>query len=319
MIIHVVSSGETLWQIAKSYEVNMNSIASINELQNSNQLMIGQSLVIPKPGTIHVVKYGETLWSIAQKYGVTINAISHATKLTNQNLIYPGTTLFIPPITHVVQTGEMLWQIANRYGTTVQAIIRENQIENPNLIHSGMQLVIPRVKPTIEANAYTYQSGEEAAKSINEVGHLLTYFSPFAYIIMENGALQPMKDVVMIDAAISKNVVPMMSITNFTSTQAGSNLAHTILASPEIREKVITSILQVMDEKKYKGLNIDFENVLPADRLLYNQFLQQAVDRLHPDISCQRHLHQKRVLPKRVSYMKHMITRHMEELPTLWC
>jgi spore germination protein len=86
----------------------------------------------------------------------------------------------------------------------------------------------------------------------------------------------------MIKASLSNHVVPMMSVTNFTSTHAGSNVAHTILATPEIREKVLTNILQVMDSKGYKGVNIDFENVLPADRELYNQFLQQTVDRLHP-------------------------------------
>src|SRR5699024_3936519 len=83
-------------------------------------------------------------------------------------------------------------------------------------------------------------------------------------------------------AAKSKNAVPMMSITNFSSTAAGSNVAHTVLANPEIRDKTLNNIIQVMDEKGYQGLNIDFENVLPEDRELYNQFLQLAVDHLHP-------------------------------------
>ena len=282
MIIHVVRSGETLWQIANQNAVTVNSIVKVNELQNPNQLVIGQSLVIPKPGTTHTVKYGETLWSIAQKYGVTIQSIIQASQLTNPNLLYPGTTLFIPPITHIVQSGEALWQIASRYGTTVQAIIDENQIENPNLIYPGLQLAIPRAKPAIEVNAYTYQPSDAAVQTLSEIGNLLTYFSPFAYLIAEDGTLSPVKDEAMVKASLSKHVVPMMSVTNFTSSQAGSNVAHTILASPEIREKILTNILQVMDSKGYKGLNIDFENVLPADRELYNQFLQQAVNRLHP-------------------------------------
>lgn len=282
MNIHVVRSGETLWQIANQNAVTVNSIVKINELQNPNQLVIGQSLVIPKPGTTHTVKYGETLWQVAQKYGVTIQSIVQASQLTNPNLLYPGTTLFIPHITHIVQSGEALWQIASRYGTTVQAIIDENQIENPNVIYPGLHLAIPRAKPTIEVNAYTYQPSDAAVQTLNEIGNLLTYFSPFAYLIAEDGTLSPVKDEAMVKASLSNHVVPMMSVTNFTSSQAGSNVAHTILASPEIREKILTNILQVMDSKGYKGLNIDFENVLPADRELYNQFLQQAVNRLHP-------------------------------------
>lgn len=278
----MVSAGETLWQIANRYAVNMNSIAQLNGLPDPNKLLVGQSLVIPKPGTSHTVKYGDTLWSIAQQYGMTIQSIVQANQLTNPNVLYPGTKLFIPPITHVVQSGETLAQIARRYGTTVQALIRENQIENPNLIYPGMRLVIPRAKPTIEVNAYTYQSNEATVETLNEIGQLLTYFSPFAYMIMEDGSLQPMNDKVMVDAAISKNIVPMLSITNFTSTQAGSNLAHIVLSNPSLREKVITNAIQVMDAKGYKALNIDFENVLPADRENYNLFLQLAVDRLHP-------------------------------------
>jgi spore germination protein len=282
LVIHVVRSGETLWQIASRYNVNMNSIVQLNELPNPNQLVIGQALVIPLPGTSHIVKSGETLWSISQQYGVTINSIMQVNQLTNPNLLQIGTRLFIPPLTHLIQPGETLGQIANRYGTTVQAILNENQIQNPSLIYSGTRLIIPRPKPIIEVNAYTYQSNEEAVDSINKVGHLLTYLSPFAYMVTENGTLSPMRDELMIPAAQSKNIVPMMAITNFTSTAAGSNLAHTVLASPDLREKTITNILQIMDNKGYKGLNIDFENVLPADRELYNQFLQLAVDRLHP-------------------------------------
>lgn len=282
MIIHVVSDGETLWQIANRYAVNMNSIVQLNGLPDPNRLLVGQSLLIPKPGTSHIIKYGDTLWSISQQYGVTIQAIVQSNQLTNPNVLNPGTKLFIPAITHIVSPGETLAQIARRYRTTVQRIMEENQIANPNLIYPGTVLVIPRAKPTIEVNAYTYQTNDAAIATLNEIGHLLTYFSPFAYMIREDGTLQQMNDKPMVDTAISKNITPMLSITNFTSTQAGSNLANVILSNPALREKLINNAIQIMDTKGYKVLNIDFENVLPADRENYNHFLQLAVDRLHP-------------------------------------
>lgn len=260
----------------------MNGIIEGNGLQNPNQLVVGQSLVVPVPGTWHVIKSGETLWSISQQYGVTINSIIQANQITNPNVLYPGTRLLIPSKTHVIQPGETLWQVAKNYGVTVQALISENQIQNPNLIYPGLQLRIPVQKPTVEVNAYSYQADASGAQTIHELGDFLTYASPFAYLINESGDLQPVRDDLMIQAAKAENVVPMMSITNFTSTAAGSNVAHTILASPEIREKVITNIVRIMEEKGYKGVNIDFENVLPADRVNYNQFLQLTVDTLHP-------------------------------------
>ena len=134
----------------------------------------------------------------------------------------------------------------------------------------------------LEVNAYTYQPPQEGADSINEVGNLLTYMSPFAYKVKEDATLEPFQDDLMIEAAIAHGVVPMMSITNFTATEQGSNLAHKILSDQVMREKVLNNVLKVMDAKGYKGLNIDFEGVLAADRENYNTFLQLAVDKLHP-------------------------------------
>ncbi len=227
--------GETLWQIASQYHVDIQSIIQVNQLENPNELVVGQSLVIPTSGRTHIVRYGETLW-----------------------------------------------QIAHQYGTTVQAIVHANRIPAGAILYAGTPLIIPRTKTTIESNAYTYQSPEEGAQSIKEVGDLLTYMSPFAYKVKEDATLEPYNDDARLDAAKSKQVTPLMSITNFTATETGSNVAHIILSNKDLREKTIENVLKVMDAKGYKGLNIDFENVLPADRENYNTFLQLAVDRLHP-------------------------------------
>lgn len=62
MIIHVVSAGETLWQIANHYFVPIQEIIQLNGLSNPDQLVIGQSLVIPSPYTTHTVKKKEILY-----------------------------------------------------------------------------------------------------------------------------------------------------------------------------------------------------------------------------------------------------------------
>lgn len=56
MLIHVVSAGETLWQIANRYAAPMSAIIQLNALPDPNQLVIGQSLVIPSSFTTHTVK-----------------------------------------------------------------------------------------------------------------------------------------------------------------------------------------------------------------------------------------------------------------------
>lgn len=282
MLIHVVRSGESLWEVANQYYVSINAIQQVNQLPDPNKLLIGQALVIPTAVDTHTIQVGENLWSIAQRYGVSVQSILNINQITNPNLLYPGVTIYIPPIIHTVQSGQTLSQIATQYGTTIQAILNANPLQNQNLIYIGTPLVIPRRKPLIEVNAYTYQKDEEAAQSVNEIGYLLTYLSPFAYLIKEDGTLQPFEDELMINAAISQIVTPMLAITNLSTTSTGTNLANAILSNPELREKLISNVLQLMGEKGYKGLNIDFEYVLPEDRENYNQFLQLAVDRLHP-------------------------------------
>lgn len=282
MLIHVVSAGETLWQIANRYTVPVQTISQLNALTTPDQLAIGQSLIIPSPYLIYTVRSGDTLWSIAHQFSVPVQSIVTANHLTNPDRITPGTKLLIPPIIHSVQPGETLWQIAQRYGTTIQAIAEENNITNPNMLYIGTHLIIPRKLPLIEVNAYSYQPSEEAIDSINALGYLLTYFSPFAYMMKEDGTLQPINDEKMITAAKANNIIPMLTLTNFTSTEEGSNLAHVVLSNADLQKKVMNNVLLVMQNKGYKVLNIDFENVLPADRENYNAFIQLAADTLHP-------------------------------------
>ncbi len=99
----------------------------------------------------------------------------------------------------------------------------------------------------------------------------------------EDGSLETVDDTPAIQAALSNGVVPIMAITNFSSTEAGTELAHTILSNSGLVETLLTNVIETMKRKEYRGLNIDFESVAPRDRQFYNRFLQRAVDRLHAE------------------------------------
>lgn len=283
MLIHVVKPGESLWRIASRYRVSVESIAGINELPNPDQLLIGQSLVIPTEDIFYTVKVGDTLWRIAQTYGITVQTIMQTNQISNPALIYPGLVLLIPALSHQVQPGETLFQIAQRYGVDLQTLLKVNNIQNPSLVYPGMVLVIPRKpRPEIYVNGYMIQMGQDAVPILQEDGRHLTYFSQFAYTIRADGGLEVIDDVPAINTAYVQRVVPMMTITNFSSTETGSALAHTVLASTDIQDRLLANISGIMKNKGYRGLSVDFENVFPADRELYNRFLQRAVNTLHP-------------------------------------
>lgn len=237
---------------------------------------------------IHVVQANESLWQIANNYGINMQAIIDINELPNPNQLIKGQALVIPSedIYHVVQPGDSLWSIAQRYGTTLQAILQANNIASSSRIYPGQLIYIPSpqlIRPVIDVNGYIYMLGAEAGPIVRQVGEFLTYLSPFAYLIREDGNLQPIDDVPAIQAGIALDVIPMMAITNFTATARGENLASIVLNNPQIVETLLTNAINIMRQKGYRGLNIDFENVLPQDRQAYNRFLERAVARLHPE------------------------------------
>ncbi|MCM8783004.1 MAG: N-acetylmuramoyl-L-alanine amidase [Candidatus Omnitrophica bacterium] len=54
-IVHIVSPGETLWRIAKMYDVKMEDIARINNLKDPTNLEMGQRLIIPQAAPLRPV------------------------------------------------------------------------------------------------------------------------------------------------------------------------------------------------------------------------------------------------------------------------
>lgn len=48
LIIYFVKEGDTLWNIAKKYNVLVEDIARINGIENENVIMPGDKLIIPK-------------------------------------------------------------------------------------------------------------------------------------------------------------------------------------------------------------------------------------------------------------------------------
>jgi spore germination protein len=280
--IHVVQKGETPWQLSQRYGVNINQILLLNQLPNENSLVIGQALLIPDPESEHVFQRGDRVESIAQRYGITAQELLKMNGIANAGLIYPGQVLEVPH-QHKVLHGETLPVIARKYGTSVQTIVSLNHLSATSSIQAGQVLRLPgKSKPAIEVNAFTEPSAPGSLES-RHVSPYLTFLSPFGYRMHVDGSLEPINDTAMVQSAIANHVVPIMAITNFSTTDPGTKTAHAILSNPAVITKLLDNVVSTMKTKGYRGLNIDFENVRQDDRELYNQFLRKAVDRLHPE------------------------------------
>ena len=95
-IIYVVKPGDSLWSIAKKYNITVNELKDANNL-SSNMLSIGQQLIIPETSEYetYVVKSGDSLWKIAQNYDVNVNDLIKLNNLSS-DVLQIGQTLLIP-------------------------------------------------------------------------------------------------------------------------------------------------------------------------------------------------------------------------------
>ncbi|RLL41985.1 LysM peptidoglycan-binding domain-containing protein [Oceanobacillus piezotolerans] len=282
MRIHVVQRGESLWGISQQYNIPINQIILINEIDNPDILVIGQALVIPDLMREYVIQPGDKLESIASRYGVTVRELAAANQIMNPSLIYAGQMLVLPYFPHVVRQGESLWSIASSYGIPLTQLLQATSILNPSLIYAGQTIRIPNIRPSIEVNAYATEFDEAGRQEVLRLGRNFTYLSSFMYSIREDGSLTELQDKPVLDAARLNGVAPLLTLTNFRNSEFNSDLAATILRSASIQETLIANVIQEIRDKKAGGINIDFEYVYPEDRENYNAFLRRMVESLHP-------------------------------------
>ncbi len=110
-----VKPGMTLWSIAKTYNISLQTIKNINNINNSD-IHVGEKIYlasnyrnnlnadtkfdtkninINKKLIEYKVKFGDSLYAIAAKYHSSVKSIMAYNNLKNQNSIYPGQVLKI--------------------------------------------------------------------------------------------------------------------------------------------------------------------------------------------------------------------------------
>lgn len=100
MDIHVVRPGDSIYSIARQYGVPWQKIVADNELENPDQLVVGQSIVIVDEYRQHIVRPGESLYLIGLQYQVKVSDIVSANpQILDPARLEVGQTIIIPPRT----------------------------------------------------------------------------------------------------------------------------------------------------------------------------------------------------------------------------
>lgn len=95
---YVVNSGDTLYSIAKKFNISVNKLKEYNNL-NSNLLNVGQKLLIPiGEDTTYVVRSGDTLYKIAKEFNTTVSELRKLNNLAN-DILSIGQILIVKDVT----------------------------------------------------------------------------------------------------------------------------------------------------------------------------------------------------------------------------
>lgn len=165
---HAVKNGETIYSIAKKYNISEETIYNLNP-NTRNNLKVNSVLIIPSNSVIssgthknnlrhHKVKRKETLYGIAKEYNVSVDDIKRLNKELYARGLKRGERLLIPakskdnnnptettlPGTqkYFVKAQETKFGIARKFGIS----IAELEDLNPNLgdnLKAGATIVVP--------------------------------------------------------------------------------------------------------------------------------------------------------------------------------
>jgi morphogenetic protein associated with SpoVID len=107
--IHMVKQGDTLYLIAKKYNVSLEDIINANpEISNPNAIEVGTKVKIPSQQKTpievihqHIVQQGDSLWKLSKSWGTQLaDLIKVNPQLKNPNALLTGEVVNIPKPTN---------------------------------------------------------------------------------------------------------------------------------------------------------------------------------------------------------------------------
>jgi murein DD-endopeptidase MepM/ murein hydrolase activator NlpD len=93
--IHTVAKGDSVYGLARRYQVPIRAIIDANDLEPPYTLYVGQEIRIPVPRR-HVVERGDTVYGISRAYGVDMSELTRLNDIQPPYEITPGQVLVIP-------------------------------------------------------------------------------------------------------------------------------------------------------------------------------------------------------------------------------
>lgn len=179
---------------------------------------------------------------------------------------------------YVVQPGDTIDSIAAATNTPLSAIIFNNQLTYPYRLAVGEALLISydgvADRETISTNGYAYPHINQ--DTLRQALPYMTALSIFSYGFTPEGALVPprLDDTFLISLAKSYDTRPVLTLTPIDASGTfNNNLITALVHDPEAIARLIEAISVQITSRGFEGVDIDFEYILPSDRIAFADFV----------------------------------------------
>ena len=228
----------------------------------------------------HFVKKGDSVYKLSKEYNVPVNQIIQDNNLEEPYELLIGECLIINPSnkSYIVKESDSLDTLSKKFSITKEKILKDNSLKDENSIKPGLRIHLDydnleKVNGLI--NGYCYQGITN--KVLNSTLPTLSYISPFAYRLKENGNLVPLDDQRIISKANIHDTNSMLVVANIKESGGFStSLASKILNNQNAINTLINDINNTIKEKNYHALCIDFEYVNEDEKNLYTEFIKKV-------------------------------------------
>ena len=228
----------------------------------------------------HFVKKGDSVYKLSKEYNVPVNQIIQDNNLEEPYELLIGECLIINPSnkSYIVKESDSLDTLSKKFSITKEKILKDNLLKDENSIKPGLKIHLDydnleKVNGLI--NGYCYQGISN--KVLNNTLPTLSYISPFAYRLKENGNLVPLDDQRIINKADNHDTNSMLVVANIKESGGFStSLASKILNNQNAINTLINDINNTIKEKNYHALCIDFEYVNEDEKNLYTEFIKKV-------------------------------------------
>ena len=180
---------------------------------------------------------------------------------------------------YVVEKGDTLEHISAESGVPVWKIIYDNQLDLPDRLVPGQALLLLKEGETghegeglrVGGYAYPFIEPEILMQAVPALHELLVFSYGFTF----EGELVPPQqdDLWLVEECWKRGVEPVLVLTPFSGGAFNNQLVKVLTENDVIQEKVIDQLYRAVEDNGYAGVNIDFEYILPENKVKFAQFV----------------------------------------------